>query len=134
MDNTKTKNCQRCKTVKGLSEFRKDGTGHSWCRLCQNEYNREWYHKNRERGLRWRKNGNLKRTYGITLEEYEAMVAEQNGVCKICRTKPEAKHLAVDHDHTTGNVRGILCENCNRGIGMFKDSPEILANAIKYLS
>ena len=128
------KNCTRCKTEKPLIEFRKDGKGHSWCRDCQNEYNREWYHKNRERGLRWRKNGNLKRTYGISLEGYEALLESQGHVCKICGIEKNGKHLAVDHDHKTGKIRGILCENCNRGLGMFKDSPELLQNAIQYLT
>ena len=86
------------------------------------------------RGLRWRKNGNLKRTYGISLEEYESLLESQDNVCKICKTEKIGKHLAVDHDHKTGKIRGILCENCNRGLGMFKDSPELLQNAIQYLT
>lgn len=128
------KTCTRCKTEKPLSEYRKEGKGHSWCRICQNEYNKEWYHKNRERGLRWRKNGNLKRTYGITLDEFETKLKEQNGVCAICKTKTEEKHLAVDHCHRSNKIRALLCGKCNRGIGMFKDDVVLMQKAIDYLN
>ena len=127
------KYCIRCKTDKTLSEFRNEGKKHSWCRDCQNEYNKTWYYKNRERGLRWRKNGNLKRTYGISLDDYESLLKSQGNVCKICKTERSGKYLAVDHDHRTGKIRGILCENCNRGLGMFKDGPNLLRAAIQYL-
>ena len=83
---------------------------------------------------------NLKR-YGITLEEYELMHSAQGGVCAICE-KPETarnpkggvKSLAVDHCHTTGRVRALLCQNCNRGIGHLQESPELLSAASQYLA
>lgn len=127
------KYCKRCDTNKELTEFRKNGKKHSWCRICQNEYNKQWYYKNRERGLRWRKNSNLKRAFGITIDEYEKLLKSQGGVCKICGNKQNGKHLAVDHNHATNKIRGILCDNCNRGLGMFKDNPILLNQAIKYL-
>ena len=72
--------------------------------------------------------------YGIDRARYQLMFAEQKGVCKLCG-KPEKKirKLAVDHCHTTGKVRGLLCMECNTGLGKFKDNTEVLARAIAYL-
>ena len=79
------------------------------------------------------------RKFGITREEYEQFFKDQNGVCAICK-KPETatrretvKALAVDHCHKTGRVRGLLCSDCNTGIGKLKDDPEIIRMAAKYL-
>lgn len=81
----------------------------------------------------------LRDSFGISLEEYEKMLSEQNGVCAIC-IKPEThkrngklKALAVDHNHKTGAIRGLLCSDCNTGIGKLKDDPEVLRSAIRYL-
>ena len=77
----------------------------------------------------------LKRFYNISLEEYIDMYIKQKGVCKICKTEgfrldPNSKiKLVVDHCHNTGKVRGLLCHNCNRGLGLFKDSLEFLSNS-----
>ena len=79
------------------------------------------------------RNSRFKREYGITHDEYDAMLAKQYGGCAVCG-KPEAgKRLAVDHDHRTGKVRGLLCENCNRALGMAQDSPTILRALADYL-
>lgn len=77
----------------------------------------------------------LLKTYGITDERYNEMFIEQDGRCKICLIHQSDinKSLFVDHDHTTGIVRGLLCNNCNTGIGYFKDNIENLTRAIKYL-
>jgi hypothetical protein len=76
------------------------------------------------------------RKYGITKDEYRDMWFAQDGRCAVCQ-KPERTSrcalLAVDHDHVTGAVRGLLCSFCNRAIGMFDDDPAVLARAIKYL-
>lgn len=81
----------------------------------------------------------LRRNFGITLEDYKRMLLEQNGVCAIC-LRPETsvrwgklQPLAVDHCHTTGKVRALLCNNCNVGIGTFGDDPERLMRAAAYL-
>jgi hypothetical protein len=80
-----------------------------------------------------------KRRYGITVQDYDMMHMEQNGLCKICNN-PESRvsngktsRLAVDHCHNTGKVRGLLCWACNASLGRFKDSIEILESAISYL-
>jgi len=77
----------------------------------------------------------LKSKYGINKEEYNTMLEEQDFSCKICNAHIAEldRKLYVDHCHTTGKVRGLLCITCNTGIGMLKDDIEILENAIKYL-
>lgn len=70
----------------------------------------------------------------ITLSErYAKLLRYQNGVCAICKTKPNGKKLAVDHDHKTNRTRGLLCSNCNTAIGMLRDDIQFLKNAIDYL-
>lgn len=73
--------------------------------------------------------------YGITLEEYDVLLSSQNGVCAICkRSEPSKKRLAIDHCHATGDVRGLLCQNCNRALGLFQDNADLLRIAIDYLA
>ncbi len=72
--------------------------------------------------------------YGLTLEEYEGMVAEQNGLCAICRhVCSTGQRLCVDHDHSTGRVRGLLCRSCNIAIGKLGDDPDLVRRALEYL-
>lgn len=71
--------------------------------------------------------------YNITLEQYNNMLLAQNGVCAICGQKGE-RMLCVDHDHTTGKVRGLLCDLCNRGLGFFKENTNIIIKALVYLN
>ena len=132
-----TKRCSKCKEEKSFCQFQKrarerDGL-HRLCKSCISEQNRNYYTpaKNRAR--------NLKKSYGITVELYDSMYEEQNGVCKICGN-PEStirqgavQSLAVDHCHDTGKIRGLLCNCCNRAIGMLGDNVTILRNAIQYL-
>lgn len=95
------------------------------------------YKHGRSRTKEYDLNYQMQKTYGICLEEYEAMLVSQNGVCAICSCEPPKhwkKRLNVDHCHTTGKVRGLLCDACNRGIGLLKDSATILNNAILYLA
>jgi hypothetical protein len=70
--------------------------------------------------------------YGLTMADYNAMLAAQDMACAICGQRPQ-KTLYVDHDHETGEVRGLLCVRCNTGLGMFRDSIRLLASAIVYL-
>jgi hypothetical protein len=77
----------------------------------------------------------LKSNYGLTPGGYAELLAAQGGLCKICKTcKPRGRGaFNVDHCHATGRVRGLLCNACNLGLGMFKDSPELLTAALAYL-
>jgi hypothetical protein len=74
------------------------------------------------------------KNYGVTPAMYDIMLEKQGGVCPICGNLPGKRALAVDHDHRTGEVRGLLCKECNNGLGHFKDNPEFLKKAIDYLS
>lgn len=76
----------------------------------------------------------LRYKFGITLEEYDALLDAQDGRCAICGARPEGRMLDVDHDHATGIVRGLLCNNCNRGIGHLGDDAERLLAAAAYLN
>jgi hypothetical protein len=101
-----------------------------------NAYNRKRYTNLSESEKLLRNRKQQLSLYGLTMEQYNVMLIEQNGVCKICG-KPEKSSskgvLSVDHDHSTGNVRGLLCDTCNRGLGHFYDNISLLYNAIEYL-
>ena len=102
-------------------------------------YMREWSKKARANNPDYHKSMFLRRKYGIDISAYNRMLADQNGCCNICG-KPESNEikgkvvsLAVDHDHTTGAIRALLCGNCNRGLGLFNDSTDLLDKARAYL-
>lgn len=75
------------------------------------------------------------RKYGMTIAEYDSMLDAQNYSCAICGVDEDdvSRALSVDHEHTTNRVRGLLCDNCNHGLGMFKDRPDLLEKAALYL-
>jgi hypothetical protein len=94
---------------------------------------------NRKRSREWQERFRKEKAYGVSLEEFERLLVFQNGVCAVCR-QPEtatrngkAMKLAVDHHHDSGLVRGLLCTNCNNGIGRFGDDPARLRAAADYL-
>lgn len=104
------------------------------------EANVKWRNNNREKlradeKLRASKHGNLKK-YGMTKEDFNTMLDQQGGVCKICRNPnlQQKVRLHVDHCHKTGIVRGLLCAHCNHGLGRFMDDVILLQSAIEYLS
>jgi hypothetical protein len=107
-------------------------------------YAKGYYARNRERILANNKRSrdahpdrerqrHLKRHFGLTPAEYAALLQEQGGGCAICGTEATNRALPVDHNHTTGENRGILCDHCNRGLGEFRDSVDVLMKAIAYL-
>jgi hypothetical protein len=97
--------------------------------------NRRYYAKNKEVLLRWARAHALRKKYGITEADFEAMLVRQGWKCAICRRSDPCGNgtFHVDHCHETGRVRGLLCHHCNVGIGSLREDPEILMNAIKYL-
>ena len=92
---------------------------------------KDWYNNNKERYY----GNSIKRKYGVTLSEYNALRAKQNYRCAICgdHENDVGKKMYVDHNHDTGKIRKLLCTRCNVGIGMMRDNPEILENAAKYI-
>jgi 5-methylcytosine-specific restriction endonuclease McrA len=78
--------------------------------------------------------GHLRRKFGLTIEQYEALLQRQGGRCAICRSPGNGSvSLHVDHDHVTGRVRGLLCFRCNGGLGQFREEPELLRRAARYV-
>jgi hypothetical protein len=130
-----TKVCTKCKEEKPKTEFytkpgSKDGL-YSWCKPCATQINMERYYKD----PRASKDRALRRNYGITIEQWDILFEQQGGRCAICYTfEPGYKNtFVVDHDHDTGVVRGLLCNNCNRSLGLLKDSTTVLKSAVSYL-
>ncbi len=127
--------CSKCGLEKDESEFSKhkaytDGL-RCWCKICTSEESQQYKKQNPEVGLR----NTLKKKYGITLEEYNQMFAAQNGCCAGCgRHQSEfTKRLFVDHNHKTGEVRGLLCCGCNHSIGLLHDDPDTFDKLAVYL-
>lgn len=135
--------CSVCKESKPLSEFynyakSEDGKYHR-CKECDEDKRREFKRNNRDKAiLRSRKN-NLKYIYNLTLDDYDRMLEIQGGGCAICGTtvpgkgKNHKKSFCVDHDHESGEIRGLLCNSCNRAIGLMYDNLEIVKSAVTYL-
>jgi len=131
--------CTKCGVEQSLEMFNKDKQKPSGyrreCRTCIVEY---WNTKGSSRAKNRRlknpeilRNTEIKSRYGISLSEYKIMVSLQNSKCKICNI--ECDKLCIDHCHTTGEIRGLLCKKCNSALGFFDDNLDNLTNAIKYL-
>jgi hypothetical protein len=114
--------------------------------MAQVQRQKDWYEKNKDALNAARKtyyaqnkdafrNRRLLNLYGITLEQYNDLLAKQGGVCAICQGphRGRGKFYHVDHDHKTGDVRGLLCHYCNTAIGSLKDDPALLEKAAAYL-
>ena len=140
-----TKFCRKCNSDVPVENFHKatkekDGL-YCWCKPCRRAYDiskeatrlpyhRARYHNNKDEYL----DNFYKRRYKITLADYNRMLQEQNNACAVCKQScVSGRRLSVDHSHTTGNVRGLLCGNCNKSLGCAKDSIDILNGLIEYL-
>lgn len=149
------KNCNKCNKNKSLEEFGKDKSSkdgkNRMCMSCVRFKALKWVKENPEKrkaqrhrvyikGKRKAKDQYIRYHYGISIEEFENLFQKQNGVCSICGKPETSKHqrgtlktLSIDHSHRTGKVRGLLCYNCNRGIGHLQEDVLILKRAIDYL-
>lgn len=130
--NAATKRCPACKETKPLAEFYSGGKG-TYCKPCTKADVLRWVRENPERFRRTQRRSMLKRKYGMTEDDYDAMLAAQGGCCPICNATLAEVVVNVDHDHGTGRVRGILCDRCNRTLGLFGDDPARLRSAAAYL-
>ena len=140
------KQCTKCLLTKPIDEFWKDnrgyGDGHnSRCKTCHRDYARR-YRQGRPNIERQRyqsdKEGawerHLRNTFGIDAKIYNAIFDMQSGRCAICNSLPNKQHLSVDHDHATGQIRGLLCQSCNRMLGYGQDNSAILQAGVNYLT
>lgn len=145
MQEVETKVCRDCRDPKPLSDFSKhqhckQGRNPS-CKACRNAASAIYYKNNREKVL-GRKRGrtkkyyrkhDIKRKYGLTVQQYEALVEACNGKCAVCKGDDKGRTLAVDHCHRTKRVRGLLCRKCNIAIGCMDDDPSRLLLAAAYV-
>ncbi len=126
------KRCSKCRQEKSCRSFhldasRKGGRDHR-CKACRKGRVFSPKHKVSARA------NHFQRLYGLSLAERDFRIAEQAGVCAICKGPPrDGQSLHMDHDHKTGSCRRFLCSNCNRGLGLFRDNPELLEAAARYL-
>lgn len=146
----RTKVCSKCKKRKPLFNFtknksREDGYSY-WCKSCKNKWRSNWRKENKEKNKQSYDRANFKKSlknFNLTLEEYDRLFEQQNGVCAICG-QPESRkmpnggtyRLNIDHNHQTGKVRGILCAACNLALGKLKIDEkgiDLLLKAIEYV-
>jgi len=146
------KRCAGCKSEKAITEFykqTKNGNPFGFCKKCQLVKMKKRRNDNpdivkRESELRRKRrlaspkqlfNWQLKHTYGISIAAYELLIKAQGATCAICgkAATNKYKRLHVDHNHTTGEIRGLLCHGCNVAIGMVKENPTTLRAAADYL-
>ena len=139
-----TRECTICLEARPVTDFyRRRQSGHSLstCKACTRQTSLLDWHRSvtpevRQRRRLTSRRANLKFNYGLTWEQFSAMIAAQNGCCAICKNSIDfeaKKAYAVDHDHVSGKVRAILCATCNLGLGSFQDDPELLVKAANYL-
>ena len=125
--------CKRCNEIKLLEEFYTDlkntvGRQGS-CKKCYNKYWKE--EVSSYKTPEYIRTNRLKNRYGLTDEQYQEMYDNQLGNCKIC--DEHFDRLGIDHNHSTGQVRALLCDKCNRGLGCFNDDKNTLVKAVFYL-
>jgi hypothetical protein len=124
-----------CGEVKCVTDFyvrnKKTMVRHSSCKECDKKRNKKRHHTNPERT----RNNDLMRNYGISVSDHSEMFEKQNGLCAICEKEGDGrwKKLCVDHCHSTGTVRELLCRNCNMVLGQIHDNPRLLEKMMLYL-
>jgi Recombination endonuclease VII len=131
------------------------------CKSCTSARRKQWYRKNRKREIArvkawqranpdrqkvWRAKNrdrlnkqlreiHLRNKFGLTPDEYDRILETQGGVCALCESPPTPGiSLHVDHDHGTGEIRGLLCVRCNNALGLFREDPDLLKRAARYIT
>lgn len=129
-----SKVCSVCCKQKPVTEFVNLVTGFE-TKMCANC--RAIRTRSKNKNWKTRQEYNRKTLYGMSSDEYTSLLEIQNGSCAICNKLPDThatyKVLAVDHDHASKRVRGLLCSQCNVGLGMFQHNPKLLLKALEYL-
>lgn len=138
------KECCICNTRKPFSDFfnyknKNDGKSYR-CKSCDDLARKKWAIDNPERAHLSQRERNLKHRFSVDLKWYEKQFEKQNYSCAICKSKTnktagdrEFWNFSVDHCHNSGKVRGILCNNCNRALGLFQDNPKLIRKAAEYV-
>lgn len=152
--------CNKCKILKPETDFgkykaKKNGLN-SWCKQCTCEATSNYRKRHPEKAIEWnaknpekikemskkyreatvdlRKHKRLQKCYGLSVDQYNELLASQNGVCAICHNaNTDGRPLYVDHNHSTNQVRGLLCVKCNFALGYAKEDITILQTLIDYL-
>lgn len=140
------KTCTVCKQQKSFSDFynrkaSEDGKAYR-CKVCDNHAVRQYRRKNQKNWSQIQKRANRLHKHGITQDQFDKMYIQQNGKCNICNCeldinlppKDTKRVCVIDHCHTSGTVRGLLCTKCNQALGLFNDNVNSLKKAIQYLS
>lgn len=134
-----TKQCCRCKSEKPLSEFsanKRNPDGKQYrCKSCASAANKKSHALRREWNSGRARKNRLKRLFRLSEAEYGLMLVKCVFSCQICgeREPVPNRNLAVDHNHETGEIRGLLCSCCNRAIGLLRDDPAIIRRAASYV-
>ena len=150
-----SKKCKRCGVVRDITDFHLTdgciGGRRPVCKYCIREQQKIRYYKDvdksRIKAREYNKNNkhitraiNLKKKFNITLEEYDELFYRQHGVCAICgrpetsKYKGTIRHLAIDHNHVTNEIRGLLCQKCNQALGLLNDNPVIIKSMLEYIN
>lgn len=117
----KEKECQRCFVVKPLTEFNKircENRPHPYCKPCHKESSRDYSYKKK---------------YNLSIQDVYKILKKQKYACCICNKYLDKESFVLDHNHHTNEVRGLLCRNCNIGLGLFKDRIDLLSKAVVFL-
>jgi len=134
------KTCSRCKKTKAKSAFHKRSTAKDGlqanCKECGLLLSGAWTKNNKERKAELSRSSWMRIRFKMTIAEYNVLLAKQGGECAICHSIAPGGvgRFHVDHDHVSGRIRGLLCTNCNNGLGRFEDNPDRLIMAAKYIT
>ena len=124
----------KCSRGHLLAETRKTHpNGDTYCSACKKIRYDAFRKSNKEKIKKYNRRAKLKANYGLSEANFDELFEKQGGKCAICLKEPEDKALHVDHDHRTDAIRGLLCGNCNTGLGLLQDAPEIVNRALEYL-